>query len=263
MTEFSRRRFTAVAAGIGTGLFATSRLTVGAQDEMSTADASRKGVISTRVRTVESAEQRDAANERTLNGFVRDVQALDGFEGYLLADVTDEPEKSLSIAVFDNESQMAAFRDLATDFTAEIEKEVSITDTVEWSGDLLVAASGRQTGAGAPPASPGAGPLTRGQIAVRVYKSLPESDPGELVPRISTEFLPMIDGLEGFRGYLWYVTEDGFVSISVFDSEGSARESSEAATAWAAESLSGYTEDPPEVIDANARLVILPVLRKA
>lgn len=254
MYRTSRRTFTASAAGFAAGLFALPRLGL-AQD----GEPAPTGYVSTRVRTVESAEQRDAVNDLVLNGFVRDVQSLEGYQGYVLGDVIENPGDSLSILVLENEAQLDGFNTLASEFVAGIEDEVSTVDTVEWSGDLMISA-GASASESTPEASAGAGPLTSGYIAMRVHTSLPETDPREFVPLATSDFLPIVSGLEGFRGYLWYPIDGGFVAISLFDSEEAAEESNEAARDWAAEFLTEYTDGDPDVINANVRFANLPIL---
>lgn len=261
MRGFSRRQFTATAAGFAAGVFATSRLAASAQDGTPSDESRPLGYVSTRVRTVESGEQRELVGERVLNGFVRDVQALDGYRGYLLADVIDQPEANLTVVVFENEEQHAGFVDLASEFVAGIEEDISTVDTQEWAGDLLIVGSTDHPGSGTPASNPGAGPLTTGYVAVRVHTSLEGTDPRDFVPLAQSDFLPIVVGLEGFRGYLWYPTEGGFVAISLYDSQEAAEESNEAAKDWAAEFLTEYTDGNPEIINANIRFASLPVLR--
>lgn len=54
-----------------------------------------------------------------------------------------------------------------------------------------------------------------------------------------------------FVGFPWFPTEEGFVGISLYDSEATALESTAAATTWALEHLAADTDTPPEVIDAT------------
>jgi hypothetical protein len=72
-------------------------------------------------------------------------------------------------------------------------------------------------------------------------------------------FLPIIMALPGFVGYLWFPTDEGFVGISLYDSEASALESTAAAQAWAIEHLAAYTDTPPEVINATVVYANLPI----
>jgi len=260
MNEFSRRRFTATAAGIAVGVFAAPMFRVAAQDATPGAESAPRGFISTRVRTVESDEQRDAVNEMVFAGFIQDVRELEGYRGYVLGDVIGQPGKSLSILVLENESQQAGFDALAAEFVAGIEEEVTTVSTEEWSGELLIAASARQHGSGTPPQKPGAGPLTQGYVVVRVHESAPDMDSREMVPLISADFLPIVGAIDGFRGYLWYPTEDGFVSITLFDSEEAAMESNEVKTDWISENLADYVAGEGEVFNAIVRFASLPVL---
>lgn len=102
--------------------------------------------------------------------------------------------------------------------------------------------------------------MTSGYVAVRVHTSLPGTDPREFVPLAASGFLPIVAGLDGFRGYLWFPTDSGFAAVSLYDSEASAEASNEAAREWAAEYLADYTDGNPEVINANVVYANLPIL---
>jgi hypothetical protein len=101
---------------------------------------------------------------------------------------------------------------------------------------------------------------TGSYVAVRIHKSLPNTDPRGFVPEAIDGFLPIVLGLPGFIGYLWFPVEGGFVAISIYDSEASAVESTNAARAWATEHLADYTDGNPEVINANVVYADMPIL---
>jgi hypothetical protein len=262
MHRMSRRTFTAGGAGFAAGLFATSRLGIAAQDATPDGDIQPTGFVSTRVRTVESSEQRERVNELVVNDFAPNVEALEGFAGYVLGDVIDDPAQSLSILVMEQEGQTAAFNELASEFVATVEAEVSTVDTVQWAGDLLITGASTAEG-GTPVATPVISILTSGYVAVRIHTSLPGTDPRDFVTLATSGFLPIVSVLQGFEGYLWYPIEGGFVAISLFDSEESAKASNDAAREWAAEFLTDYTDGNPEVINADVVYANLPILGAA
>jgi hypothetical protein len=257
----SRRTFTASATGFVAGIFALSRSGSAAPAQEATPAGSLvpTGFVSMRLRTVAAAGQRDVVNGLVLEDLVSGVEALDGYQGYLLGDVLDDPETSLSVLVMDEASQTAAFDELAGSFVSGIADQVEVVETVEWSGDLLI--TGRPAeGAATPLATPVGGSASTGYVAVRVHTSLPGTDPLDFVPLATEEFLPIVEGLDGFQGYLWFPVEDGFAAISLYDSETSAEASNEAAREWAAEFLTDYTDGNPEVINATVVYADLPIL---
>lgn len=260
MSGMSRRQFNAVAAGFAVGAFAVARPEARAQEDAPAGEIQPLGFASTRIRTVESEEQREIVTGEVLNGFVRDVMALDGYRGYVLADVIDPPEASLSILVLEDEAGQQGFEDLAATFVADIEDEVTTVETVEWSGELLIAASAREHGRGTPPQKAGAGPLTQGYVVVRVHTSAPGTDPREVAPLVAADFVPLVAAIDGFRGYLWYPTTEGFVSIALFDAEEAAEQSSEIKTDWISEHLPDHVEGEGEAFKASIRFASLPVL---
>ena len=259
VSRVDRRTFTASAAGIAAGIFATSLPRVYAEGNATPAATTPQGFVSTRIRTVETAEAREAVNEPVLDQFVPEVEALDGFEGYLLGNVIDNDAASLSVVVLDDEQRAAGFNDIAAEFVAGLEESISTVDTVQWAGDLLI--SGGPSANEATPDASQAEVMTEGYIAVRVHTSLPGIDPNDFVPLATSDFLPIVTALPGFVGYLWYPTERGFVAISLYDSIESAQESNVAALDWAAELLTEYTDGSPEIFEANVVYANLPIIR--
>lgn len=255
----TRRTFTATAAGFAAGMFATSLAGVSAQGSATPAAVTPQGFVSTRIRTLETPEARDEVNELVLNQFIPDVEALEGFEGYLLGDVIDNDSASLSVVVFQEEDQAAAFDNTAREFVASLKDTVSTVDTVQWTGDLLI--SGGTNANEATPDADTAEPMTEGYVAVRVHTSLPGTDPHDFVPLATSDFLPIIAELPGFEGYLWYPTDGGFVAITIYDSIESAQESNVAALDWAAEFLTEYTDGNPQIIEANVVYANLPIIQ--
>jgi hypothetical protein len=259
--QMSRRTFTATASGFAAGIFAASRTGASVLTQQATPAGSLVpvGFVSMRLRTVATAGQRDAVNGLVLEDLVPGVETLDGYQGYLLGDVLDASETSLSVLVMDEASQTAAFDELAGAFVQGISDQIEVVETVEWSGDLLI--TGRPAVSTATPsATPAGEAAASGYVAVRVHTSLPGTDPHDFVPLATAEFLPIVEGLAGFHGYLWFPVEGGFAAITLYDSEASAEASNEAAREWAAEFLTDYTDGNPEVINATVVYADLPIL---
>lgn len=258
----SRRSFTATATGLAAGIFAMSRPggAALAQDATPAADVQPIGYVSMRIRTVAEAAQRELANQFVRDQFAPDVAALEGFQGYLIGDVIDVPEDTLSIVVLDDVANQAGFNEAASAFVEDISDEVQVTSTTSWEGDLLIlGTSGSGEATPAADATP-AGATTPGYVAVRAYTSLPDTDPREFVPLVTSEFVPIVSAIPGFQGYLFFPVEGGFVSVSLFDTEESATTSNEEGQAWAAENLADYTDSNPEIINANVVYANLPIL---
>ena len=57
----------------------------------------------------------------------------------------------------------------------------------------------------------------------------------------------LISGIDGFKAYYLVRTAEGAVSISVYETEAGAAESTQAAAAWISENLPGLTGVAPEV----------------
>lgn len=266
----TRRTFTAAATGIAAGVFAAPLLHAAGQEATAipgeaTPVAVPLGFVSTRLRFVTSPEARVQVNEAVLGQFVNQVKGLDGYAGYLLGDVIDQPSQSLAIVVLEQASQLPAFSEAASGFVASVADKVIAEKTEQWAGDVLIK-RGPAASSTTPLASPQATPVvseSHGYAAVRVHTSKPGKDIRDMIPEIVSGFLPIVIGLPGFQGYLWYPIEGGFVAISLFDSVESATASNDAAKGWAAEYVSAYTDGNPIIINANVVYADLPILTSA
>jgi hypothetical protein len=258
----SRRSLTALAGGFAAGILAAPLVTTAAQATPAATPATPvpAGFVSTRVRTVDSAETLARINELVLDKLVPGIRAIEGYKGYVFGDVIDHAGQSVSVAVVREPGQMAAFDALAADFVAGLGEVAEAIETTQWTGDLLITGAPAQTGA-TPVAAPAEAALRGGYLALRVHTSLPGTDPRDFVPLATSGFLPIVAGLPGFEGYLWYPTDGGFVAISLFDSEQAAQESNAAAKDWAAEFLTDFTDGNPEIFNANVVYADLPILR--
>jgi hypothetical protein len=272
MTKTMSRRTVSLAAGLGAGGFAVGRFAgVAAQDgtpetglATPVVDIQPVGYASLRVRQLAEAGFRSEVNAIVTSEFVPAVAALEGFSGYLLGDVIEDATQSLSIVTFGEMSQLDAFNALAQEFVGGLDPEFAVETPTTAEGDVLVAAGPDLTNA-----TPMATPVVEGEdvaggyVAVRIYPSLPDTDPREFAPLVLSGFLPIVQGLPGFQGYLFFPTEGGFTSVSLFDTEESAQESTVAGTGWAAENLSAYTEGNPQVINATIAYSDLPIISGA
>lgn len=80
---------------------------------------------------------------------------------------------------------------------------------------------------------------------VRVYKGSPEL--ADALVANQEEVKKLIGGISGFNGYYLIKTDDGAVSISVFDSGEGAEESTRVAGDWLRENLPSTTIAAPDV----------------
>ena len=62
-----------------------------------------------------------------------------------------------------------------------------------------------------------------------------------------SEVRSIVSGIEGFKAYYLIKTADGAASISVFDDEAGATESTRAAGQWVGENLPQFAGTPPQV----------------
>lgn len=255
-TRMSRRTFTAAGVGIATGIFAAPLVAAG--QAATPAVLVPTGYVSTRIRTVSSAEARGQINERVLSDFAPVVAALPGNGAYVLADVIDKDDQSVSVVAFAEAAQATAFDDAAKTFVASLGDLGGVPGTEQWAGDLLMQLG--PTGNGTPEAEPAtAEPYTSGVLALRVHTSKEGTDPRDFVEFATAEFLPIISALPGVLGYLWYPIDGGFVAISMFDSLASAQTSNSAAKDFATEYLAKFTDGNPVIVNSTIVYADLPM----
>ena len=259
--RLDRRTFTATATGFAAGVFATSLTDISAQEGATPVATVPQGYVSMRVRTMASPEGRVAVNDIVIEEFIPDVQQLEGYGGYLLGDVLEDDTQSLSVLLVNEQSDTAGFDELAAAFVAGLRDTPAgdVVATTQWEGELLISGY-PATSTATPVASPADTVLRAGYAAVRIHSSLPGTDPRDFVPLATEGFLPLVEGLAGFEGYLWFPIEGGFVAISLFDSETSAMASTDEALDWAAEFLTEYTDGNPQVINASIVWAEFPLL---
>jgi heme-degrading monooxygenase HmoA len=81
---------------------------------------------------------------------------------------------------------------------------------------------------------------------IRRYEGVRDAD--EVVRRATSEFGPILAEREGFQGYYVLDAGDGVVaSISVFETQQAAEDSTLAASSWVAERLAELIPNPPQV----------------
>lgn len=261
--KVTRRQVAGAAAGIAGGVLLSDHRVAAQSASPSAGDATPLtplGYVTMRMRPLEEPGDRDNTNAQVIEEFLPAIAEVDGFLGYLVADVVDDPLLTFGVTVMrDLEASLAA-DEVANSFVTqeEIDEDVIIEATQRWAGDLLIL--GVSESAAADPATPplpasGAGYL----VTARIFKSIPGTDPREFAEKARSEFLPIIDVLPGFIGYLWFPTDDGFVAVSLYQSEDAALASTEAAQAWAVEHLAAYTDAPPQVINATVVHANLPI----
>jgi len=267
--RISRRSVTAAGAGVAAGLLAVRGVRASAPAGTPEAGAatpvggvSPLGYVTMRMRPLDDPAFRDDMNARVIDEFLPKIKALEGFDGYLVGDVIDFPNLTFGVTVLQDTEDQARSDEVAKSFVFEsdIDKHIIIEETRQWAGDLLIV--GRPADAArSPAASPAAANGAGSYVTARLYTSRPKTDPREFVPEAITGFLPIVMGLPGFIGYLWFPVAGGFVSLSLYDTQAAAIASTGAAKVWVAEHLAAYTDGNPEVINATVAYADMPIFQ--
>jgi hypothetical protein len=265
-SNVTRRRIIGAAAGIAGGFLVTGgrawaqSATPAAGMASPEAQITPLGYVTMRMRPLEKPGDRDETNAQVIEEFLPAISQVDGFLGYLVADVIDNPLLTFGVTVMRDLDASLASDEVAKSFVTQedIDEDVIIEETRRWAGDLLMLGVSDEAAASAatPPLDDfGAGYF----VTARIYQSIPGTDPRGFVEKARTEFLPILEALPGFVGYLWFPIDDGFASVSLYQSEESATEATAAAKSWVAENLTAYTDSPPEVINATVAHANFPI----
>jgi hypothetical protein len=81
--------------------------------------------------------------------------------------------------------------------------------------------------------------------SVRTYTT--GSEFADALVQNESEVKRVISGIEGFRAYYLVRTEDGAVSVSIYDDRSGAEESNRQAADWVRQNLSNLSLSPPKV----------------
>lgn len=202
-------------------------------------------------------------NALVIRDFLPAIAAIEGFRGYLVGDVLHDPHLTFGVTVLEDQEAPVRSDDVAQNFVTQdhIDEHVVIEETRRWSGDLLMLGTLTEV-TGTPAASAWSENGVGFYVAVRMHTSLPNTDPRGFVREAIDGFLPIILGLPGFLGYLWFPVEGGFVALSLYETEEAANESTDAARVWATEHLADYTDGNPEVINATVVYADMPIFER-
>lgn len=210
-----------------------------------------QGYVVVRIHTLESADARTEIDPLVASQFVPIVQRVPGYVGYINADSVDNPRVTFTLSWFATEASTAASTQAAASWVSTLPAKFQAPPPVTLDGPVGVAASPTASGTLAA-ASPAATPGPAGAyIAIRSYRSQPGFDVAAMAPTVMNGFVPIIQRVAGFRGYLWVPLPHGRFSVSIYDSKASADESTAQAAVWVKQQPAGYTAGKPTVYDGQ------------
>ena len=119
-------------------------------------------------------------------------------------------------------------------------------------GGLAVLLASSAIPAAAQEASPSAG--VREYLAIREYQLAPGRTMEELHAAVESGFMPIVKQVSGFREYFLVETGEGVISISVFEDQAGAEESTTRAADWVQQELADFLTGPPTVTTGSVWL---------
>ena len=94
----------------------------------------------------------------------------------------------------------------------------------------------------------------REYLAIREYQLAPDRTMEELHAAVESGFMPIVKDVPGFREYFLVETGEGVISISVFEDQAGAEESTARAADWVQENLADFFTGPPTVTTGSVWL---------
>ena len=124
------------------------------------------------------------------------------------------------------------------------------------SGGLAALLASSVIPAVAQESSPMAGTSAAGRayLAIRQYQLAPGRTMEELTALVEGGFMPILKQVPGFREYFLVETGEGVISISVFEDQAGAEESTRRAADWVQENLADFFAGPPTVTTGSVWL---------
>jgi hypothetical protein len=105
-------------------------------------------------------------------------------------------------------------------------------------------------------ASPMAGSPSgeRAYLSIREYQLAPGHTMEELHAAVESGFMPIVKQVPGFQEYFLVETGEGVISISVFEDQAGAEESTARAADWVQQNLADFFAGPPTVTTGSVWL---------
>ena len=91
--------------------------------------------------------------------------------------------------------------------------------------------------------------------SIRRYEGLNPDTIGELIKRVEGGFVPIVSTGEGFISFRLIDAGDGVIAtISVFETEVAAEESSKAAASWVKDNMAEFDPTPPQITAGEVKI---------
>lgn len=268
MQSLTRRRVVGGTIGFGAGVFSASRWAGSAalaQEATPAAGQPAIGHVSLRLRQLAAPELRPEINDLVVADFVPVIQAEPWYRGYILGDVETDPTLNLSVAILATQADTAGFDAAAQEFIGGLDPQYVPETPTQEAGDLFIASTPSSApgtpGAATPVASPVAGASAIGGfITLHLFAGPSFQLTPETLTLVRDNLVPSLATYSGLHGYLWFLVEDGFASISLFADEAMAMEAAAFERGWVQVNAPGLARALPELISASVVFADLPIL---
>lgn len=87
-------------------------------------------------------------------------------------------------------------------------------------------------------------------VTIRKYRKV-EGDKNQIAERVNREFVPLVSQIAGFVDFYAFNTDDGLISVSVYEDAKGGDESVRAAAKWVGQTMAKEFPEKPEVISGE------------
>ena len=182
----------------------------------------------------------DKIVDRAREGFVPLVKQAPGFVGYAIVDAGGG--HAFTVSTFQDKAGADESVRLAASWVKDNLASLLPNSPQITAGETRVRKANPQAKA------------THG--VMRRYKTDP-AKVDEIVRRVETGFLPLISGVAGFGRYSIVDAGNGeVISLTAFDSEAAAAESTRLAASWVKDNLAELLPSPPQITTGTIRVMV-------
>lgn len=227
------------AAGV---LASVPRIEAHAQEATPTAAADEApgyGIV--RIRALASAELNQALVPHVANTFLTATQAVPGYSGYLYAFHDTDETASITMTFMADSAAADEADAVARDFVGGLDPRFATETPLAERGPVRIYHPTSRPLSELPPF------LYNCAVSTRSWVSLPDADLDDVVARVSDGLVPLLSEMPGFVLYVWMQTEEGRLTVTVWETEEQLDAGHEAALAWVADNTADTSTGVPVV----------------
>ena len=237
------RRTMLATTALAAAAYGMPAMRAAAQDATPEADESGVGYAIARVRGIASPELAQAIYADALTNFLPANREVDGYRGYAIAFLDDDPTGQITLSLLADESAVAASGDVSAAYVAQVDPRFEVELRDEQTGRMRVWLMSDRTRSELPPNLAGCA------ITLRERISADGIDFENIVAMVASDLAPQLAAMEGFVLYGLLQTDTGRVGINIWETAEQLAAGNEAVAAWTGVHTIGTWVGDPVIYD--------------